>query len=135
VPPLDAQPQIGNDWLAQSLANHGGTHMAKRSKAKAKRAKTAKTKKARTAGKTTKYNKTKKRTKTIRTGASGTDPCAAQQQAFENAQSAVDDLTNEINDPDLPPEVRRKAESEMRAATIKLGTAQRALEQCRRQNP
>jgi hypothetical protein len=95
----------------------------------------AKTKKARTAGKTTKHNKTKKRTKTIRTGASGTDPCAAQQQAFEDAQSAVDDLKNQINDPDLPPEVRRKAERDMRAATIKLTTAQRALDQCRRQNP
>jgi hypothetical protein len=121
--------------LACAIAGQSRGHAHGKSEAKAKRAKTAKTKKARTAGKTTKYNKTKKRTKTIRTGASGTDPCAAQQQAFENAQSAVDDLTNEINDPDLPPEVRRKAESEMRAATIKLGTAQRALEQCRRQNP
>jgi hypothetical protein len=109
--------------------------MAKRSKAKAKRAKTAKTKKARTAGKTTKHNKTKKRTKTIRTGASGTDPCAAQQQAFEDAQLVVDNLTNEINDPDIPPAERVKAERQMRTATIRLTTAQTALDRCRRQHP
>jgi hypothetical protein len=108
--------------------------MPKRSKAKAKRAKTAKTKKAKTAGKTTKSNKTRKLTKTIRTEASGADPCAAQQQAFEDAQSAVDDLKNEINDPDLPPEVRKKAQGQMRTATMRLATAQRALDQCRRQN-
>ena len=109
--------------------------MAKRSKAKAKRAKTAKTKKAKTAGKTTKSNKTRKLTKTIRTGASGTDPCAAQQQAFEDAQAVVDDLTNEINDPDISPEVRVKAERQMCTASMRLTTAQRALDQCTRQHP
>jgi hypothetical protein len=101
--------------------------MAKRSKAKAKRAKTVKTKKAKTA------SKTKKPTKTIRR--TGTDPCAAKQQAFEDAQLVVDDLTNEINDPDIPPAERVKAEGKLRTATIRLGTAQRALEQCRRQHP
>ena len=109
--------------------------MAKRSKAKAKRAKTAKTKKPKTARKTTKHNKTKKPTKTIRSGASGTDPCAAQQQALEDAQLVVDDLTNEINDPDIPPAEREKAEMKMRTATIRVTTAQRALDRCRREHP
>jgi len=109
--------------------------MAKRSKAKAKRAKTAKTKKAKTAGKTTKHNKTRKLTKTIRTGASGTDPCAAQQQAFEDAQAVVDDLTNEINDPDIPPAERVKAEAHLRTANIRLTAALTALDRCRRQHP
>jgi hypothetical protein len=109
--------------------------MAKRSKAKAKRAKTAKTKKAKTARKTTKHNKTKKPNKTIRTGASVTDPCAGFQQALEDAQGVVDDLTNEINDPDIPPAQRVKAEGKMRAATIKVTTAQRALDRCRREHP
>ena len=109
--------------------------MAKRSKAKAKRAKTAKTKKAKTAGKTTKHNKTRKLTKTIRTGASGTDPCAAQQQAFEDAQLVVDNLTNEINDPDIPPAERVKAEAHLRTANIRLTAALTALDRCRRQHP
>jgi hypothetical protein len=95
--------------------------MAKRSKAKAKRAKTAKTKKAKTAGKTTKNNKT--------------DPCAAQQQAFEDAQLVVDNLNNEINDPDIPPKERVKAERDLRTATLRLATAQTALDRCRRQHP
>ena len=103
--------------------------MAKRSKAKTKRAKTVKTKKAKTAG------KTKKPTKTIRTGARGTDPCAAKQQAFEDAQLVVDNLTNEINDPDIPPAERVKAEGKLRTATIRLTAAQTVLDQCRRQHP
>ncbi len=102
--------------------------MAKRSKAKAKRAKTAKTKKAKT--------KTKKPIKKIRTGARGTDdPCAAQQQAVEEAQLEVDKLTNEINDPDIPPAVRKKAQNQMRTASKTLTFAQRALDECRRQHP
>jgi len=109
--------------------------MAKRGKAKAKRAKTAKTKKAKSAGKTTKHNKTKKPAKTIRTGASGTDPCAAQQQAVDAAQVVVDDLTNEIDDPGIPPAVRVRAEKQLRAANMRLATAQRALDRCRLQNP
>ena len=89
--------------------------MAKRSKAKAKRAKTATTKKAKR--KTTK------------------DPCAAQQQAFEDAQLVVDNLNNEINDPDIPPKERVKAEKDLRTATIRLTAAQTALDRCRRQHP
>jgi hypothetical protein len=113
--------------------------MAKRSKAKAERArkakKTKKAKKAKTAKKTTKYNKAKKPTKPIRTGASGTDPCAAQQQAFEDAQLVVDNLTNEINDPDIPPAERVKAEAHLRTANIRLTAALTALDRCRRQHP
>ena len=110
--------------------------MAKRSKAKAERArkakKTKKAKKAKTAKKTTKYNKAKKPTKPT---ASGTDPCAAQQQAFEDAQLVVDNLTNEINDPDIPPAERVKAEAHLRTANIRLTAALTALDRCRRQHP
>jgi len=131
--PLDVQPQIGNDWLAQSLANHGARTWQR--EAKAKRAKTAKTKKAKPAGKTTKQSKTRKPAKTIRTGASGTDPCAAQQQALEDAQLVVDNLDNEINDPDISAAERVRAERQMRAATIRLTAAQTALDRCRGQQP
>jgi len=112
--------------------------MAKRSKAKAERArkakKTKKAKKAKTAKKTTKDNKAKKPTKPTRTG-DGTDPCAAQQQAFEDAQLVVDNLTNEINDPDIPPAERVKAEAHLHTANIRLTAALTALDRCRRQHP
>ena len=109
--------------------------MAKRRKAKAKRTKTAKTKKAKTATKIAKRSKAKKSTRPIRTGASGTDPCAAQQQSVDAAQVVVDDLTNEIDDPGIPPAVRVRAEKQLRAANMRLATAQRALDRCRLQNP
>jgi len=107
--------------------------MAKRSKAKAKRAKT--TKKTTKAKKTRKTKRAKKVRKPIRRRESGGDPCAAQEKGLELAQEKVDNLTNELEDPGIPPEERRRVEKALQAATTRLRNAEAALERCRREHP
>jgi len=107
---------------------------------KAKRAKTAKktkkAKKTKAVRKTARYSKskkTKKPTKPIRAGASGTDPCAAQERRFKDAGDAVDRINNQLADTDLPPAERHRLEKELQAANTRLTMALGALDRCRRQ--
>ncbi|MEJ0076667.1 MAG: hypothetical protein WDO17_14685 [Alphaproteobacteria bacterium] len=98
--------------------------MAKRSKAKAKPTKKKKAKKKAAKKKTIK-----------KLARPADDPCQAQEDAVQAAQDDVDQKRKELEDPDLPPQVRKNLEKALQRAEGKLNAAENALGRCRRQHP
>jgi multidrug resistance efflux pump len=113
---------MSKDCVPQFLQAEGAVSMAKRSKAKAKKAKPVK-KKRKTAKKTSK-----------RVPGPPVDPCQTEEDAVGAADAAVDEIKQDLDNPDLSAAQRKKLQQALVKAEAKLKAAQLKLGQCRRKH-